>query len=170
MTAAHPPPPNNHGKKWTMSEDEHITDAPGLTDAHYAQLLRRSEQAVHSRRAVLAAKLHKSSGRPLAECAETLRADVKRTTLAVSSHDAKRTPILACFPNQPTPAANAKHTPPRHRDSAIASICDHIKRTNGDIDGIWARDELVPTLVQCYVGVQAYATFVAKFNPRDRST
>ncbi len=159
-----PSTPNNHGKKWTLSEDEHIKDDPGLTDGHLSQLLRRSEQAVQSRRAVLAAKLHKSSGLPIAECAAKLHADVRRTTLAASSHEVKRTPPAAAGikPYQPTPA-KYQRAPPQHRDSSITSICDHIKRTNGDTDGIWAQDALVPTLVQFYAGFRAYATFVTKF-------
>ena len=147
---------NNHGKKWTQSEDEHIIDAPELPDSHLALLLKRSEQAVQSRRAVLAANLHKSSGWPIPECADKLHADVRRTATAANTDGRPRT--LAIKPYQPTSA------PPtlQHRRTPIATICSHIKRTGGDLDGIWAQEALVPTLVQFHAGFHAYAVFIAK--------
>lgn len=54
-----PPEPqgHNHGKRWTAEDDHHILHCPSTrTDAELAQILRRSEQAVKNRRAVLAAK------------------------------------------------------------------------------------------------------------------
>ena len=168
--------PNNHGKKWTPGEDEHIMYAPELTDNHFAQLLKRSEQAIQSRRAVLAAKLHKSSGRSVQECADQLHADTGRTTHAVNN-DGKGMqktlikPYNVTFSARNDPAhqtvkilktpKRTSPTPPNTHPSSIASICSHIKRTDADMDEIWAMDALVPTLVQYHSGFQAYALFIA---------
>jgi hypothetical protein len=147
----------NHGKKWTTSDDAHITGQPSLPDSHFTRILCRSEQAVQSRRAVLAAKLHKSSGTSIQECAQELCADAMRVEDVV---------------NNETKRAAAKKTPKLHRTSssspvarppptAVGAICNHIKRTKGDLDGLWAQDALVPTLILFHTGFQAYATFIS---------
>jgi hypothetical protein len=151
--------PNNHGKKWTTSEDEHITDQPSLPDSYFTKILCRSEQAVQSRRAVLAAKLHKSSGQTIKECAEKLHADAGRTE-AVVNNENKRMPAKQ-YTKRPTPPASRTSPMARPPPTAVAAICNHIKRTKGDLDGVWAQDTLVPTLVLFHAGFQAYATFIS---------
>jgi hypothetical protein len=162
---------NNHGKKWTGSEDEHITDAPELTDCHFAQLLKRSEQAVHSRRAVLAAKLHRSSGRSIQECADQLHADIGRTTQAVNNdgRGMQKPPSTKTYTatfssrnNSNTPKLFKPHQPsPTPELSNIAAICSHIKRNGANMDWIWTQDALVPTMVQYHQGFRAYAFFIS---------
>ena len=80
-TATPTQPPLNHGRKWTPEEDLNITDTPDLGDEHFAVALGRSTHAVQSRRALLAARLHAASGRPIAECAEQFHASVAKTSL-----------------------------------------------------------------------------------------
>jgi len=174
--------PNNHGKKWTTSEDEHIIDKPSLPDFHFAGILRRSEQAVQSRRAVLAAKMHKSSGLSIQECAAKLYADTGRTTVVVNN-EAKRTMQKTAVkqydntkiltpqkPTTPKPTtartSPTPHGPRPHPPTAIAAICSHIKRTKGDMDGVWAQDTLVPTLVLFHAGFLAYASFISADSQR----
>jgi hypothetical protein len=84
-TTAAPTPPPNHGRKWTRDEDDQITGAPQLADDHFAQALGRSEHAVQSRRAVLAARMHLASGKSVRECAEQMAADVGRTMTATAT-------------------------------------------------------------------------------------
>ena len=177
------PTSNNHGKKWTPKEDECITAAPEFPNNHFAQILWRSEEAVKCRRAVLAARLHKSSGQSIEQCAEKLHADVERTTMVVKNEgkgvtmkEAKNTKIKPFKPttfsarptatnNNPdaiTQAPQRIYTGPTPPSSSILTICDHIKRSGGDIDGIWAQDTLVPTLVQFHSGFQSYALFISK--------
>jgi hypothetical protein len=78
------PQPPNHGRKWTREEDDQISGAPQSTDTVFAQTLGRSEHAVQSRRAVLAARMHVSTGRSVRECAEQLGADVGKTMAATA--------------------------------------------------------------------------------------
>lgn len=80
-----PPPPPNHGRKWTREEDEQIAGAPQTADADFAHTLGRSEHAVQSRRAVLAARMHLAGGRSVRECAEQMGADVARTMAATAT-------------------------------------------------------------------------------------
>jgi hypothetical protein len=78
------PQPPNHGRKWTREEDDQISGAPQSSDTVFAQTLGRSEHAVQSRRAVLAARMHASTGRSVRECAEQLGADVGKTIAATA--------------------------------------------------------------------------------------
>ena len=90
-TATPSPPPPNHGQKWTPEEDRQIADAPTAccddnnSDRNLALTLGRSAHAVQSRRAVLAARLHATTGRSIEECAHELGANVARTTAAVAA-------------------------------------------------------------------------------------
>jgi hypothetical protein len=79
------PQPPNHGRKWTREEDEQISGAPQSTDAVFAQTLGRSEHAVQSRRAVLAARMHAATGRSVRECADQLGADAGKTMAATAT-------------------------------------------------------------------------------------
>lgn len=85
--------PSNHGKKWTHEEDEHIVKSPCLSDTCIAQFLSRSEHAVKSRRAVMAAKLHSKHNGELSiqQCAQQMGADAARTATAIKIHGASGT-------------------------------------------------------------------------------
>ena len=170
MTTASTTESNNHGKKWTVGDDEHITNAPELTDGHFAQLLKRSEQAVQSRRVVLAAKLHRSSGSSIQECADQLHADAGRTTQALNNygkgiHKATAKPYTTATLSSRSKDAAAPKTLKSQRPStelsSIAAICSHIKCNGANMDGIWTQDALVPTLVQYHQGFRAYAFFIS---------
>lgn len=77
----------NHGQKWTAEEDLQLKDAPGLDDDHFSLLLGRSTHAVQSRRAMLAARLHATTGRPVVECAEQMCANVTKTLFIAEGGD-----------------------------------------------------------------------------------
>lgn len=154
--------PNNHGKKWTESEDEHIKLAPSLPDAHFAQLLKRSEQAVKSRRAVLAVKLHKNGGLSIQECAEQLHADAGRTIMVINNEGRATAQKAAVKPYTTIlPRAAPRATVPTPVPSNIAAICNHIKQRGENFDAVWAQDFLAPTLVQYHAGFKAYAAFIS---------
>jgi hypothetical protein len=146
----------NHGKKWTTSDDAHITGQPSLPDSHFTRILCLSEQAVQSRRAVLAAKLHKNSGTSIQECARELGADAMRVEDVVNN-ETKRTAAKASTKIHRTSSSPVARPPP----TAVGAICNHIKRTKGDLDGLWAQDALVPTLILFHTGFQAYAAFIS---------
>jgi hypothetical protein len=83
-TAAIQQPPN-HGRKWTHDEDRQISDAPDVIDDHFATTLGRSPHAVQSRRAVIAARMHKTTGNPIEECAAQLGTSSSRVALILSA-------------------------------------------------------------------------------------
>jgi hypothetical protein len=167
MTTVSTTQSNNHGKKWTTGEDVHIINAPELTDCHFAQLLKRSEPAVHSRRAVLAAKIHKNSGRSIQECADELHADIDRTTQAVNNDGRGMQKPHTTIKTYPATLSSRHNTPkppkpsPTTELSNIAAICSHIKRNGANMDWIWTQDALVPTMVQYHQGFRAYAFFIS---------
>ncbi len=188
----HYPPPittmmtplTNHGKKWTPTEDEQLSTCHCHTDIALAEMMSRSESAVKSRRAVLAAKLHMGNGTlSIQECALQMGADVARTTVAVRKYNKttkteENTPksiIVATAKKAATPksvtySARTSLDSGRTSDAAkpgfpsttVRTICDYIKRNNGKTTEIWKQDALVPTLIQFHAGFQAYAAYVTK--------
>ena len=202
------PQPPNHGRKWTREEDEQISGAPQLADGHFAETLGRSEHAVQSRRAVLAARIHVATGRSVQECADQLGADVGKTAAATApklggderaakkevakprerkprpekpsvtfsaaydtravSRPQQRQPRAPPDFSSRRPSSDAMRPPLPHNaaraqpTATISTICGLIKRSGGDTTGLWARETLVPTLVQYYAGFQAYAAFVGE--------
>ena len=145
----------HHGQKWSREEDNQIIDAPTLQDSHFSSTLGRSVHAVQSRRATLAARLHAKGGHTIQECAEQLGADVEKTMAAQYSPPGKPTSPRKStpLPKPKTPISILQHTP-------LTAICNHIKRSRGNINGLWTQDALVPTLVQHYAGFMAYAAYL----------
>jgi hypothetical protein len=183
-------PHTNHGKKWTPTEDEQLTACHCHTDIALAEIMSRSESAVKSRRAVLAAKLHMGNATlSIQECALMMGADVARTTVAVRKYN-KTTKVVASKDteeNKPksiiiatakkaaTPksvtystrtsldsAKSSDAAKPGFPSTTVRTICDYIKRNNGKTTEIWKQDALVPTLIQFHAGFQAYAAYVTK--------
>jgi hypothetical protein len=179
----------NHGKKWTPEEDEKLATCHCHTDIFLADMMARSESAVKSRRAVLAARLLAGNGAlSIQECASLMGADVARTTVAVrkyskitkvSTDGGVKAPksIDGGVKAQKSIVLNAKKTSSpksvtystrldsaktsdKPASSTIRSICEYIKRYNGKTTEIWKQDALVPTLIQFHAGFQAYAAYV----------
>ena len=180
------PQPPNHGRKWSREDDAQINESADFDDDHLALSLGRSAHAVQSRRAVLAARLHVSSGRSVDECAEQLGADAARTAAIVAqenedggarkangrvvekkrilkptkaAHDSRHTPKTFTSRAPPPTAANIRRSTPA---SPIDIICGVIKASGGRgwTDELWTQEALVPTLVQYHSGFWAYAAFV----------
>ena len=151
-------------------------------------MLRRSEQAVKNRRAVLAARTTMAvvqkapaHGKALTVVL-TSRAkdslsnrrgagDPKSNTTNhrnFPKHAAIALPhtLLGGSPSQPFAGSNGGHGTraggPLGLMSAIGAVCGHIRGNNGRIDSVWAQEALVPTLVQFHAGFQAYAAYVAE--------
>jgi hypothetical protein len=180
----------NHGKKWTPTEDEQLTACSCHTDSALAEMMSRSESAVKSRRAVLAAKLNMGNGTPsIQECALQMGADVARTTVAVKKYNKstkvgagkdteEHTPksiIVATAKKAVTPKSvtystrtsldsgkTSDATKPGFPSTTVRTICNYIKRNNGKTTEIWKQDALVPTLIQFHAGFQAYAAYMTK--------
>ena len=143
----------HHGQKWSREEDNQITDAPTLQDSHFSSTLGRSVHAVQSRRATLAARLHAKGGHTIEECAEQLGADVEKVMAVQYSPIGKPISPRKTGGKPKPPTIILQHTP-------LNAICNHIKRSRGNINGLWAQDALVPTLVQHYAGFTAYAAYL----------
>jgi hypothetical protein len=180
----------NHGKKWTPADDEHLAACHCHNDTFLAEMMSRSESAVKSRRAVLAAKLHVgNSALSIQECALQMGADVARTTVAVRKYDksnkmgadasggteggvakppksivltAKKTTSPKSVSYSTRTTHDSAKTSDKPASSTVRAICEYIKRNKGKTTEIWKQDALVPTLIQFHAGFQAYAAYVTK--------
>ncbi len=82
--------PANHGRRWTHDEDKRIAEAPEHNNEHLALALGRSVHAVECRRAILAARLHTSSGSAVEECAELFGVGVEKVKGVLEAKENER--------------------------------------------------------------------------------
>jgi len=175
---------DNRWKPWTPEEDSRILENPEASDETLAERLYRTENAIHCRRAHLAAKMHMQ--RPeisIDECAAMLLADqtqarqfveqwrsrkntldrfvLSRKRSADEHHEEE--PPRACF--KPRPALAAPGAPKSHASSMhaaqeepmIGMICEAIREEEGQLSHLWNDHSMLPTLVKYYAGFRAYA-------------
>jgi hypothetical protein len=175
---------DNRWKPWTPEEDGRILDNPEASDASLAVELFRSDNAIHCRRAHLAAKMHMQ--RPeisVEECATMLMADQgqakgfveqwksRKSTLDRFVMSRKRggedpsrdeeAPVREAPRSYKQPrVAPRQHMPPAHglqQDSMIDVICLAIRDEEGQLSHLWNDPDMVPTLIKYYPGFRAFA-------------
>ena len=171
---------DNRWKPWTPEEDGKILDNPESSDTSLALELFRSENAIHCRRAHLAAKMHMQ--RPeisVEECATMLLADQvqakgfveqwksRKSTLDRFVQNRKRGPEEIREEESPVPPRSYKQArvaPRTHIHSSHISeermmdvICMAIRDEEGQLSHLWNDLDMVPTLIKHYPGFRAYA-------------
>ena len=176
---------DNRWKPWTPEEDSRILDNPEASDSSLAIELFRSENAIHCRRAHLAAKMHMMRPEiPLDQCATMVLADQDQTKLyldqwrsrkntmdrfvANCKRTAERTAEEAREEEPCEPSRSFKRTRTVHRtytsqsqnanaQSMFHMICQAIREEDGRLSHLWNDEDMLPTLIQFYPGFRAYA-------------
>jgi hypothetical protein len=172
---------DNRWKPWTPEEDSRILDNPEASDSSLAIELFRTENAIHCRRAHLAAKMHMQ--RPeisIDECATMLLADQgqargfveqwksRKSTLDRFVMSRKRLPEESREeePREPTRSfkrARSVHrfhtmqSPDTHADGMFNMICQAIREEDGHLSHLWNDEDMLPALIKYYPGFRAYA-------------
>jgi hypothetical protein len=85
---------DNRGKHWPMDHDQMLMENPQWSNAHFSQLMGRSENAIRFRRSHLAVKMHlQRPDTPLAECVILMGGDHNQAEQMLEEWTHKR----ACF-------------------------------------------------------------------------
>jgi hypothetical protein len=172
---------DNRWKPWTPEEDARILDNPEASDSSLAMELFRSENAIHCRRAHLAAKMHMQ--RPeisLDQCAAMVLADQDQAKLFLDQWRSRKNTLDRFVTNRKRTAEEAREEePPRgfksrtvgtrvspavgmhttldSDDRMIDTICMAIRDEEGQLSHLWNDTDMVPTLIKHYSGFRAYA-------------
>lgn len=178
---------DNRWKPWTPEEDSRILDNPEASDTSLAMELFRSENAIHCRRAHLAAKMHMQ--RPeisLDQCASMVLADQEQAKLFVDQWRSRKNTLDRFVTNRKRTAEEVREEggpePPRafktrnvgarvaHATSMqtastsdermIDTICMAIRDEEGQLSHLWNDLDMVPTLIKYYPGFRAYAEHI----------
>lgn len=175
---------DNRWKPWTPEEDSRILDNPEASDASLAMELFRSENAIHCRRAHLAAKMHMQ--RPeisLDQCASMVLADQDQAKLFLDQWRSRKNTLDRFVTNRKRTVEEAREEeppePPRAfksrnvgarggpaasmqnalttDDRMIDTICMAIRDEEGHLSHLWNDSDMVPVLIKYYQGFKAYA-------------
>ena len=175
---------DNRWKPWTPEEDSRILDNHEASDSSLAMELFRSENAIHCRRAHLAAKMHMQ--RPeisLDQCASMVLADQEQAKLFLDQWRSRKTTLDRFVANRKRSAEEARdedvREPPRAfksrtgmaraahvsnmpttssgDDKMIDTICMAIRDEEGHLSHLWNDADMVPMLIKYYPGFKAYA-------------
>ena len=173
---------DNRWKPWTPEEDSRILDSPEASDANLAIELFRSENAIHCRRAHLAAKMHMQ--RPeisIDECATMLLADQGQARTFVEQWKSRKSTLDRFVMNRKrAPEESREEEPVRemprsvkrahvvhrsntpklydgHQDGMLHMICQAIRDEDGQLSHLWNDEDMIPTLIKFYPGFRAYA-------------
>lgn len=174
---------HNHGKLWTIDQDQRLMEHSDLSNQELAQLMGRTTNAVRYRRNHIAVKLHQ--GRPdlpLEECVQLMGGDLEQAQLLleqwrdnqvslasfVDSRKRKDPERFEPLPKPPAfaprPAKAAARPEPgwsaRSEAERIQLVCASIREEEGRLGGLWKDPELAPCLVQHYPGFDAYSKAV----------
>jgi hypothetical protein len=157
---------DNHGKRWSIDDDQKLMETPMLPDAHFAQYMGRTENAIRCRRNHLAAKMHQNDpiSAPLDECVRLMQADYAQASLLLQEWAAKRASMSQFLDanrkrKQPSPSAPVfpVDTGNGAEGQRITYICKRICDEGGNMASLWTVPHLLPCLVQHYPGFEAYA-------------
>jgi hypothetical protein len=175
---------DNRWKPWTPEEDSRILDNPEASDSSLAMELFRSENAIHCRRAHLAAKMHMMRPEiPVDQCAAMVLADQDQTKLYLDQWRSRKNTMDRFVANRKRTAEEAReeeahepargfkrrtveprgipaasmHTTSDSNDKMIDTICMAIRDEEGQLSHLWNDLDMVPTLIKYYPGFLAYA-------------
>jgi hypothetical protein len=157
---------DNHGKRWTIDDDQKLMETPMLPDACFAQTMGRTEYAIRCRRNHLAAKMHQNDpvSSPLEECVRLMQADYAPASVLLQEWAAKRASMSQFLDanrkrKQPSPSAPVipVDTGTAAEGLRIICICKRICDEGGNMASLWTMPDLLPCLVQHYQGFEAYA-------------
>jgi hypothetical protein len=181
---------DNHGKLWTIDQDQRLMEAPHLSNGYFSQIMGRSENAIKCRRSHIAAKMHLDDpGTPLEEYvglmggelihAQTLIVEWNKKRASLRSfvdRNRKRRQDEISRPASPPPAQktqsrffSAGQEPQQASSSAwigstpderITAICESIRGENGNLSSVFNDPQLLPTIIQHYPGFEAYSRVV----------
>ena len=175
---------DNRWKPWTPEEDSRILDNPEASDSSLAMELFRSENAIHCRRAHLAAKMHMQ--RPeisLDQCASMVLADQDQAKLFLDQWRSRKNTLDRFVTNRKRTAEEAREEEPseaprgfktrmvtprvapatgmptalNNKDKMIDTICTAIRDEDGQLSHLWNDADMLPTLIKYYPGFRAYA-------------
>lgn len=159
-------------------------DNPEASDSSLAMELFRTDNAIHCRRAHLAAKMHMQ--RPeisVDECAAMLLADQGQAKQFVEQWRSRKSTIDRFVTSRKRAAEETREEEPREpargfrartlpaRNTPVVSmqstepkpmveiICRAIREEEGRLSNLWNDVDMVPTLVKYYPGFRAYAEF-----------
>jgi hypothetical protein len=175
---------DNRWKPWTPEEDNRILDNPEATDTSLAVELFRTENAIHCRRAHLAAKMHMQ--RPeisVEECAGMLLADHGQAKQFVDQWRSRKCTLDRFVTNRKRAAEEPREEdvrePPRSfktravasrvhvptttnssEDNMIDVISMAIRDEEGQLSHLWNDADMLPTLIKHYAGFRAYAEHI----------
>lgn len=171
---------NNHGKLWTIDDDQRLMEQPDLSNAHFAAAMGRTENAINYRRGHLAVRMFQNDQGTgdLLEYVRIMHADYEQTCAIQEEWIQKRTTLRTCIernrkrklasPAQTaTPAQAAQgplaQDPPAQavqKTDHIVTLCKMICDENGNLTNLWNSQEHLPLLIQHYPGFKAYAGVV----------
>lgn len=175
---------DNRWKPWTPEEDSRILDNPEASDSSLAMELFRSENAIHCRRAHLAAKMHMQ--RPeisLDQCAAMVLADQDQAKLFLDQWRSRKNTLDRFVANRKRTAEEAREEEPHEaargfkrrnvearvapaatmhtaldaNDRMIDTICMAIRDEEGQLSHLWNDADMLPTLIKYYPGFRAFA-------------
>jgi hypothetical protein len=178
---------DNRWKPWTPEEDSRILDNPEASDTSLAVELFRTENAIHCRRAHLAAKMHMQ--RPevsVEECAGMLLADQVQAKQFVDQWRSRKNTLDRFVTNRKRSAEESReeevreaarslkpkslpsrtHVQPMStssEDHMIDIIAMAIRDEDGQISHLWNDSDMLPTLIRHYQGFRAYAEHIRRF-------
>lgn len=166
---------DNRGKLWTIDDDQKLMEQPDLSNAHFATIMGRTDNAIRCRRCHLAAKMHQNDPQTsLEEFVVLMRADFaqasalldewnqKRSSIknSIDNHRKRKLAIASAFTGAIGAAGAAPPPPPATEAERITLICKRVADEGGNLTNLWHAQELLPTLIQHYAGFEAYARVV----------
>lgn len=180
---------DNHGKLWTIDQDQKLMEAPHHSNGYFSQIMGRSENAIKCRRSHIAAKMHLDDpGTPLEEYVGLMGGDLIHAQTLIEEWNQKRASLRSFVdrnrkrrqdevsrPASPPPAQKtqsrffASQDPPPMAssvwigstpDERITVICQSIREENGNLYSVFNDPQLLPTIIQHYPGFEAYSRVV----------
>ena len=179
---------DNHGKLWTIDQDQKLMEAPHLSNSYFSRMMGRSEKAILCRRSHLAAKMHQDDpDTSLEEYVGLMHGDLRHAEALLREWGEKRANLKSFLDRnkkrkqedllmdepeikqsrffQPPPALDEPVPGPvawsqLGTDERIEAICRCIREEQGNLSGVLNDQQFLPLLVQHYPGFEAYARVV----------
>lgn len=90
-SSSNPTAMDNHGKLWTIDQDQKLMESPQLSNSYLSHIMGRSENAIKCRRSHIAAKMHLDDpGTSLEEYVGLMNGDMTHATALIQEWNDKR--------------------------------------------------------------------------------